>query len=289
MLTEQMIRCFLTVANNESFTKAAEEMFLTQQAVSKHIKKLEEELSAELFKRSTRSVELTETGEHFYQMFLKWSVEYDSMLQSIDKKTDDNTIRIGMISRMNSGSVPMAANAFKKKHKECKITFIHNEAVDLNRKIADDEINLMITYEQLMPRDKGFRSKKIGETNLLLCLSENHEKVKKNFKLSDMEGEAFLVCLNKGESKSQAMKKAVESRKRLGLGEGEIRLYSDIDEVNMMTELGEGFSFCSDSNLFASNPFIKTYPLAHKTVICACWKTNNNNKLLKEFINCIPG
>ena len=44
MLTEQLVNCFLSVVKNGSFTKAAEEMFLTQQAVSKHVKKLEQEL-----------------------------------------------------------------------------------------------------------------------------------------------------------------------------------------------------------------------------------------------------
>ncbi len=282
MLNEQMVRCFLTVANTESFTKAAEEMFLTQQAVSKHIKRLEDELGTELFKRSTRSIELTEMGERFYQMFLKWSVEYEGLMQNIDEK--GNYIRIGMINRMNSGKIPIIANEFKRAHKDCKISFVHNDAIDLNKKLLDREIDLMVTYDSFLPRDKGLKVKKIGTTSLLLALSQNHEKAKGEFKPADMEGEAFLVCINKGESKSHAMKTAVEARKRFGLGEGEIRLFGEIDEVNMMTELGEGFSFCSEANLFATNPFINTYKLPQETVIVACWQEKNNNGMLREFV-----
>jgi len=230
-------------------------------------------------------VQLTEMGERFYQMFLKWSYEYQGLLQNIHEKSEN--IRIGMLNRMNIGKIPVLVNEFKAAHADCNISIVHNDAIDLNRKLIEREIDLMVTYDSFMSRDKGIKTKQMGTTGLLLALSQNHEKAKKKFKPVDMDGEVFLVCINKGDSKSHAMKSALEDRKKFGLGEGKIRLFGDIDEVNMLTELGEGFSLCSDANLFATNPFIKTCRLPHETHIVACWQEKNTNPMLKAFVKSI--
>ena len=56
------LTCFLTVAETLSFAKAAKHLNVTQPAVTHQIHSLEEELNAQLFKRTTRSVEITQKG-----------------------------------------------------------------------------------------------------------------------------------------------------------------------------------------------------------------------------------
>src|SRR3970040_1276219 len=57
---------FEAAARHLSFTKAGEELFLTQSAVSRQIKELEEQLGVELFQRRHRALALTEAGRSFY-------------------------------------------------------------------------------------------------------------------------------------------------------------------------------------------------------------------------------
>ena len=59
------VRAFVVTAEQRHFGRAAQALFLTQQALSKRIRKLEDALSAPLFLRSARSVELTADGERF--------------------------------------------------------------------------------------------------------------------------------------------------------------------------------------------------------------------------------
>src|ERR1039458_2812637 len=59
------IRSFLAVADEKSFTRAGKALFLTQQAVSRHVQKLERSLGLELVTRTTRTVRLTPGGESF--------------------------------------------------------------------------------------------------------------------------------------------------------------------------------------------------------------------------------
>lgn len=58
--------CFISVANNNSFSKAANELNWSQPAISKSVKDLEIELNVKLFDRTTRTVKLTKNGKYFY-------------------------------------------------------------------------------------------------------------------------------------------------------------------------------------------------------------------------------
>ena len=62
----KQIKAFICVANTLNFTKAAEELYMTQSSISKIIKSLEDELGAQLFNRNPKN-ELTEIGKSIYQ------------------------------------------------------------------------------------------------------------------------------------------------------------------------------------------------------------------------------
>ena len=62
MVNLELYRVFYTVAKSGSLTKAAEELFISQPAVSQAIKQLEQQLGGKLFNRTRKGMELTETG-----------------------------------------------------------------------------------------------------------------------------------------------------------------------------------------------------------------------------------
>lgn len=58
---------FVSVVKNQSFTKAANELFISQPTVSSHIKNLEQELNKQLIIRSTKNITITEYGWELYE------------------------------------------------------------------------------------------------------------------------------------------------------------------------------------------------------------------------------
>ena len=70
-MTLQQRRYFIAVAQNLSFSKAAQQHYVSQTAVSQQIKLLEEELETELFQRTRHSVALTSAGQVFYEYALR--------------------------------------------------------------------------------------------------------------------------------------------------------------------------------------------------------------------------
>ena len=64
-MNTQQLECFIQVAENLNFARAAKELHITQPAVSRQINALEAELGAKLFNRTTRTVSLTPIGSRF--------------------------------------------------------------------------------------------------------------------------------------------------------------------------------------------------------------------------------
>jgi len=77
------LRAFTAVAETGSFSRAADQLYVTQPAVSKRIASLEDKLSAKLFDRIGRNVNLTEAGEHMFSRATRILQDIENLQRSI--------------------------------------------------------------------------------------------------------------------------------------------------------------------------------------------------------------
>ena len=90
----ELYRIFYVVANHLNITKASEELHISQPAISKSIKNLEDQLGGQLFVRTKRGVILTDEGREFYN-YIKQAIEYISNAEN--KFTDLINLETGCI------------------------------------------------------------------------------------------------------------------------------------------------------------------------------------------------
>ena len=83
----KQLETFITVVEWDSFSEAAKRLYLTQPTISTHIKQIENELNAELLKRTTKKLELTPEGREFYNYAKAISRIMESMQDSFSKKS----------------------------------------------------------------------------------------------------------------------------------------------------------------------------------------------------------
>ena len=88
-------RIFQTVAEEKSFTRAAQKLFMTQPAVSKAIQELELELHLALFERFPKKTILTPEGEQFLDQVQQLLQLYDTMKQKAAILQESSVLRIG--------------------------------------------------------------------------------------------------------------------------------------------------------------------------------------------------
>jgi len=93
------LRTIVAVAHHRSFTKSAEELFLAQSAISQQLSRLEAEIGIQIFRRSSRSVELTEEGKVILAHAKRVLAEFDEMQGEMEALTGvmRGTVRIGGI------------------------------------------------------------------------------------------------------------------------------------------------------------------------------------------------
>jgi len=93
------LRTIVAVAHHRSFTKAAEELYLAQSAISQQLSRLEAEIGIQIFRRSSRSVELTEEGKVILAHAKRVLAEFDEMQGEMEALTGvmRGTVRIGGI------------------------------------------------------------------------------------------------------------------------------------------------------------------------------------------------
>lgn len=114
----KLLGTFLSVAENASFRKAAEQNHLSLPAVSMQIKQLEEQLGVPLFQRTTRRVELTAEGEQLMISGRKAMAEIESGLAHIQQAADVQQGRLSFacVPTVASSRLPLILTTFAKKY-----------------------------------------------------------------------------------------------------------------------------------------------------------------------------
>jgi LysR family transcriptional regulator, glycine cleavage system transcriptional activator len=137
------LRAFEAVARRLSFSAAAEELFLTQPAISRQIKALEDELGAPLFVRGTRKVELTNAGSQLLRGVMPLLQRLDQTVRQIRSARGRRHVSVATFASFASLWLLPRLRAFEAMHPEIDIRISATDAmVDLD----DPEIDLILRY-----------------------------------------------------------------------------------------------------------------------------------------------
>lgn len=110
----RQLLCFVTVARKKSFVLAAEDLGLTQPAVSRSIRELEQILGHDLFDRTTRGAELTDRGREFFDAAEAALLQLRQGTQAvIGDQSSNEFVRIGALPNVCSQFLPKVVKAFK--------------------------------------------------------------------------------------------------------------------------------------------------------------------------------
>lgn len=92
-----VMREFCRLAANRNYSRTAEELYITQSALSRHIAALEEELNVKLIDRSRNAFSLTSSGEMVLEAFSKILSDYETLLERLQADTGEGTLDVGVL------------------------------------------------------------------------------------------------------------------------------------------------------------------------------------------------
>jgi DNA-binding transcriptional LysR family regulator len=173
------LHIFKIVAKHLSFTKAAEQLFISQPAVSKAIKNIEEEYKTTFFIRKRNSIELTTDGKSFLLYANKILAIFSEMENQFLHKKDafPNFLNFGVSTTIANYIVPKVIAKFRVQFPETKFKITSDNSENIEELILNEEIDFGITEGRNTNRKLQF--KKFIKDEIVLVTNAKNPAFKK--------------------------------------------------------------------------------------------------------------
>ncbi len=243
MVHETKIKCFLTLAETLNFTETAKALYMTQQAVSKHIARLEEDFGFPLFLRSRRSVVLTQEGEQCYKLFSSFQPRYEKFIAEGRARYAHvmQMIRIGYQNWLDLGPAPgRALTTLRKTYSEVELCGERYSPGALFERMSSGKLDLIIILDSYVPDMTGLLALPLVKTELVLMVSPDHPKAEQGSTFRDFIHEPLLLDAFEHESPAETYRRAQQKIQLHGLEPEQVIVVPNRDSVYTATELGRG-------------------------------------------------
>jgi DNA-binding transcriptional LysR family regulator len=172
------LRYFTAVAAHGSFSRAANNLHLTQPALSRQVKDLEDELGVPLFVRGTNAVTLTEAGEIFYEDARDLLARADQAIQRVRGEARSEVLRVGYGPSLTAGIMPRALERFQNAVPRVRIELEDLTPREIADKVRDGLLDLVIAPISIENLIRGFQWSEIRRLSLVLVMSQKHALAK---------------------------------------------------------------------------------------------------------------
>ena len=161
------------VYQEKSFSKAAEDLFLTQPALSMAVRKVEDSLGMPIFDRSVRPMRLTPAGEAYIQFVRNTrdlEQELQQQMQDI-REVNTGSVRIGGSHYINAYILPGILSTFARRHPRVKIDLVESSSAVLSQMLSRREVD--ITFNCNPQFMEGFERYPAFEDHILLAVPKS--------------------------------------------------------------------------------------------------------------------
>ena len=189
------LKAFQAVANNGSVTRAAQLLHVSQPAVSKHLKKLEEDYGIKLFERNAGAAELTDAGSFLLRHANAIFVHLDEARKELKspkslKKSDP--LKIAGSYAASALLLPSLLVNFKNKHRDTSIILRTGTTREVKSMLLNSTVEIALLNE--LPVNPEFASEPFRKEKLVVFAAPNHPLArKKRLTLSDLRQAALVT------------------------------------------------------------------------------------------------
>ena len=177
-MNTKALECFLLAAEELNFTRAAERLYMSQQSLSYHIQRLEDEYHVKLFERDP-SLHLTLAGENML-FYAKQILQFDSQMKADFADISAfcrGRISFGVARLRNSTIFPAIYSEFHEQWSNVDFTLVEGSSSTFSRMLENHELDLYIGFPST--RRPEYETIRIGTERLVCCM---HVDFYKRFK-----------------------------------------------------------------------------------------------------------
>lgn len=186
---------FVVLVKVGNFQRAAEQLYISQSSLSKHIKSIESELGAELIDRSNRTMKLTEFGHLFLsyaQKIVDINHEFSLTMSQLLRKQKD-TIAIGAFASRTAYNISGVIAQFGIEYPDFDIKIIEDKVENLLQLLRDNEVHMIFIHDYSDVDLSEFNKVCYMEDTLAVVLPASHPLAgSKYITLDQLRNEIFI-------------------------------------------------------------------------------------------------
>ena len=189
------LRYFVMAAEENSISRAAARLNISQPAVSRQIRDLESELGVTLFEREASGLTLTDAGQaavlHARDL-LRRAAGLESAMDAF-KRGPKRALRVGFISTALPGFLAAALRVFNQRHGDVCTQIREMSPLDQEKALRDGELDVALLGTPCPELASEFKTETILKTQMAIVLPDDHLlALRKSIDLAELEGERFV-------------------------------------------------------------------------------------------------
>jgi len=282
------LRTIVAVAEHGSFTKAAEELHLAQSAISQQIRRLETELGMEVFRRTSRSVEVTPEGQVILDHARRVLGELDDMHFELAELTGLLKGRLSIAGVYPFGRFDLygVLADFRAAHPGVSIHMVEDTQDEILAKLRTDALDCAFTSVDTDDLGDEFAATLIWEEEFVVVTAPDHPIARQSFvTLEQMAAEPIIAYRD-----NSALRRRLESLfGKRGLQPQNAFVCTEMGAVRELASTGLGVAMVPRSIAEAAGPPIAMVPFGPEPLTwptALVWRaTRRQPPAVKAFLN----
>jgi DNA-binding transcriptional LysR family regulator len=283
MVNETTVKAFLTLVRVGSFTQAAKQLFLSQQAVSKQIAKLEEDLNCTLLRRERGKLELTAEGSIYYKAF----AQMDEILTGARREAQqlsagqDGVLTIAQPELLDLQQVGRSVlRRFQAEHPEVQMIYKSAPSWQVANWLEKGEVDVAFTFAPEIREREELDYILVEQLKEMLVVSADHPKATPDANYLDFRGErVFYTPSTEGESSQ--LHRRLES---MGFPTDNLVPTENLLSSCAAVEQMQGVNFLLEHCSVLNSRTFRTYPDCHVVALVLAYRKDNKKPGVRRLV-----
>ena len=287
------LRYFVAVAEQRSFTKAANQYYLSQTAVTQQVRALEDTLGVQLLDRNSRPVSLTPAGAVF---LTEAKAILERMNSAVSRARDASTglvgsVRIGYTKGYERSDLSNKLRAFHRDYPNILLTCFRCDTDMLAAGLLNGEYDIIFTWDSTNIRqDSQVELRLVERARLVVALYGSHPFARRTaLHRSELKNETILFMTPSSTGASFGDDHFMQLYQQAGYLPNILLRSNDAESILMMVAAEEGISilpaYCTDKLTNADNLiFVPLLGEEETEDILAVWRKDDPSQALRHFL-----
>lgn len=286
-MNSTQIECFMTAARLQNFTRAAEQLYITQPALSRNISSLEEELELLLFRRKNNVLEITPGGRILYDWLSQNGPNFSRVLENARKANSarGKALRIGFVrSEMPTQVAAGALRQIALDEPELELLFDHYHAREIIDRLEEHSMDVAVMIGTAAMGHSRLLTRTLAQLRRCVVVPIRHPMAGREVvSLRDFEHETFISVKSETSPTLSSMTRRICGEN--GFTPMILEAESTEEQLQWIVS-GKGVGLLIENHVHRYNPLYAFLPLKEELtadLVCV-WDRLNTNPHILQFV-----